>query len=334
MRVFELVERAMFGDRARRTAARDVDARARENAGRDAPLVIGALLKELRPKQWTKNLLLYAGVLFSLQLTEAQPAARARPGSSPFSLLSGVVYLLNDLTDVEADRRHPKKRLASDRLGRLPVPVAWAALLPILRRGRGAVVVARRRVRGSSPRSTCSRIWPTATGSSPTCSSTCSSSPADSVLRAIAGVELLRPVSPTTTISPWLLVCTFFGALFLALAKRRRELANAGAEAGERRRVLQNYTPEFLSGLLLVSAAASLMGYALYTIWPATVAKFKTEALLYTVPFVACGIFRYLYLVNVSEGSEDPSQVLLTDRPLAGCVLLYLLAVLIILYRA
>jgi len=153
------------------------------------------------------------------------------------------------------------------------------------------------------------------------------------VMRAIAGVELLQPVSPGTELSPWLLVCTFFGALFLGLAKRRREVVNAGGEAQQQREVLEHYSPALVEGLLLVSAATSLMGYALYTIWPATVAKFHTEALLYTVPFVAYGIFRYLYLVRVSESTEDPANVLLTDRPLAACVLLYLVAVLIILYR-
>jgi 4-hydroxybenzoate polyprenyltransferase len=152
------------------------------------------------------------------------------------------------------------------------------------------------------------------------------------VLRAIAGVEVLLPISPETALSPWLLVCTFFGALFLALSKRRRELANAGAAAFEQRGVLRRYTPELLDGLLLVSAASSLMSYALYTIWPSTVAKFGTEALLYTVLFVAYGIFRYLYLVKVSENAEDPSQVLLTDRPLGACVLLYVGAVVAILY--
>ena len=152
------------------------------------------------------------------------------------------------------------------------------------------------------------------------------------VLRAIAGVELLRPVSPGTELSPWLLVCTFFGALFLGLAKRRRELANAGEGAGRRRAVLVQYTPALLDGLLHVSAAASIVGYSLYTIWPETVDKFHTKALLYTVPFVTYGIFRYLYLVRASETSEDPSQVLLSDRPLQACVVLYVLAVILILY--
>jgi hypothetical protein len=139
-------------------------------------------------------------------------------------------------------------------------------------------------------------------------------------------------VEPNTELSPWLLVCTFFGALFLGLSKRRRELTNAGTGATQQRAVLQRYTPELLDGLLNVSASASLMGYALYTIWPGTVEKFKTEALLYTVPFVAYGLFRYFYLVRASETSEDPSMVLLTDRPLQATVLLYLGTVVWLLY--
>ena len=96
--------------------------------------------------------------------------------------------------------------------------------------------------------------------------------------------------------------------------------------------MLEHYTPELLHGLLLVSAAASLMSYALYTIWPGTVAKFGTEALLYTVPLVAYGIFRYLYLVGGTDRTEDPALVLLSDRPMAVCVLAYLAAVVAVLY--
>ncbi|HNX51742.1 MAG TPA: UbiA prenyltransferase family protein, partial [Thermoanaerobaculaceae bacterium] len=152
------------------------------------------------------------------------------------------------------------------------------------------------------------------------------------VLRAIAGVELLRPVAPATELSPWLLVCTFFGALFLGLGKRHRELVNAGGDAARQRAVLALYSPALLEGLLHISAAASIMGYALYTIWPDTVKKFNTHALLYTVPFVTYGIFRYLHVVRVSETAEDPSKVLLSDRPLLGCVLAYLVVVVVILY--
>jgi len=257
---------------------------------------------------------------------------RAAGGFVAFSLLSGAVYLINDLTDVEADRLHPIKRHRPIASGRLAAPAAWGALAPILITvvalcawlGSGFAWVAALYFASNIAYSYRLKsyvlidVFVIASGF---------------VLRAIGGVELLKPLSPSTSLSPWLLVCTFFGSLFLGLAKRRRELANAGVVAGRRRQVLDQYTPELLDGLLMVSAAASLMGYALYTIWPATVAKFRTEALLYTVPFVAYGIFRYLYLVRGTESSEDPSHMLLADRPLAGCVVLYVIAVVLILYH-
>jgi len=293
--------------------------------------LIGALIASLRPRQWTKNLLLFAGVLFSRQLGEPGLALRAAAGFLAFSLLSGAVYLLNDVRDLEEDRRHPVRRLRPIASGRLPVPAAWAALVPVL----GAMVAL---ARWLGPGFTAVAatylvvnlaytfflkkqvlidVFVIASGF---------------VMRAIAGVELLLPVSPGTEISPWLLMCTFFGALFLALGKRGRELSNAGEDAHSKRAVLEHYTPELVDGLLLVAAAASVMSYALYTIWPGTVAKFGTEHLLWTVPFVAYGIFRYLYVVWGARSSEDPSQVLLADRPLLACVLLYLGAVVLILY--
>lgn len=295
--------------------------------------MIGALIASLRPRQWTKNLLLFAGVLFSRQLGDPALALRAAAGFLAFSLLSGCVYLMNDVRDIEEDRRHPTRRLRPIASGRLPVRAAWIALVPVL-----ATVVALSAWLGPGfslvagiylvvnlaytfflKKQVLIDVFVIASGF---------------VLRAIAGVELLLPVSPGTELSPWLLMCTFFGALFLALGKRGRELSNAGEDAHTKRAVLEHYTPQLVDGLLLVAAAASVMSYSLYTIWPDTVAKFGTERLLWTVPLVAYGIFRYLYLAWSARSSEDPSQVLLTDRPLAACVLLYLAAVLLILYRA
>jgi 4-hydroxybenzoate polyprenyltransferase len=292
--------------------------------------VIGALVQELRPKQWTKNLLLFAGVLFARHAGDASLVGRAAVGFVAFSLLAGTVYLVNDLRDVEQDRLHPKKRHRPIASGRLSPGAARASAVVL-----AAIVVALSAWLGPQfsivvgayllmnlaytlwlRNQVLIDVFVIALGF---------------VLRAIAGVELLRPVAETE-LSPWLLVCTFFGALFLALAKRRRELANAGGDLTGRRPVLRQYTPELLQGLLLVSAAASIMSYALYTIWPDTVRKFNTHLLLYTVPFVTYGIFRYLYLVRDSEVTEDPSQVLLTDRPLLACVLLYLVAAVAILY--
>ena len=293
--------------------------------------MIGALLQALRPKQWTKNLLVFAGVIFSQHLTDPTLVMRAVVGFFAFSLLSGSVYMLNDLQDVEADRQHPKKRKRPIASGKLPVGVAWAAL-PLVAAAAAAlswwlgprfcVVLAIYLVSNvlysyRLKHQVILDVFLIAFGF---------------VLRAIAGVELLRPVSPETQLSPWLLVCTFFAALFLAVSKRRRELTNAGTQATEQRAVLQNYTPELLEMMLTVSAATTLMSYALYTIWPATVAKFGTESLLLTVPFVAYGVFRYIHLVRISELSEDPSQVLLSDRPIQITVLLFLAAVTWVLY--
>lgn len=293
--------------------------------------MIVALLETLRPRQWTKNLLLFAGVLFSRQIGDLDLVLRAVAGFFAFSLVASASYVWNDLRDLEADRQHPKKRLRPIASGRLPIGAARVAAPLVLAAGGllawrlgigfmgvlAGYLLLNLAYTGFLKRQVLLDVFAISIGF---------------VMRAIAGVELLLPVAPGTELSPWLLVCTFFGALFLALSKRRRELAGAGGHASRQREVLEAYTPELLDGLLMVSAAASLMGYALYTIWPGTVAKFGTEALLYTVPFVAYGIFRYLYLVGVSDRTEDPSQVLLTDRPLAICVMGYLAAVLIVLY--
>ncbi|MEQ1833595.1 MAG: decaprenyl-phosphate phosphoribosyltransferase [Candidatus Eisenbacteria bacterium] len=295
--------------------------------------MIGALIQALRPKQWTKNLLVFVGVVFAQQAGNPEFLKRAGAGFLAFSLLAGTVYMLNDLRDLEADRVHPKKRLRPIAAGKLPVGVAWAAV-PFLLAAVGVIA------------------WWLGAGFSAVLVAYLVSNVAYSfglkhhvildvfliatgfVLRAVAGVELLKPVAPLTQISPWLLVCTFFGALFLGVSKRSRERTNAGASASSQRAVLAAYSPELLDRMLTISAACTLMSYALYTIWPATVAKFHTEMLIVTVPVVAYGVFRYLHLVKVSETSEDPSQVLLTDRPIQAAVAAFLAIAVWILYRA
>jgi 4-hydroxybenzoate polyprenyltransferase len=292
-----------------------------------------ALLETLRPKQWTKNLLVFVGAVFSQHVGEPMVLTRAAAGFVAFSLLSGSVYLLNDIMDAGADRQHPRKRLRPIASGRLPVPAAWTAL-PLLWVAVAAIsawlggpfaIAAGVYLLGNILYSFWLKhhviidVFLIANGF---------------VLRAIGGVLLVRKVDPEVLMSPWLLVCTFFGALFLGVSKRRREMVNAGAGASEQRAVLRHYTPDLLDVMLTVSATCTLLAYALYSIWPATVAKFHTEALLYTVPFVAYGVFRYLYLVRVSETSEDPSAVLLSDRPIQATVVLYLATVVWVLYFA
>ncbi|HXS83973.1 MAG TPA: decaprenyl-phosphate phosphoribosyltransferase [Methylomirabilota bacterium] len=292
-----------------------------------------ALLLALRPKQWTKNLLLFAGVVFSQHARDPALLLRAVGGFVAFSLLASAVYVVNDLKDVDADRLHPKKRHRPIASGALSPAVAWtvvplllvavAALCSWL--GFGFLLVLAAYLASNVAYSFGMKhqvimdVFLIASGF---------------VLRAVAGVELLKPVAPETQLSAWLLVCTFFGALFLAVSKRRRELMNAGSLAPDQRAVLGTYTPELLDRMLTIAAACTLMSYALYTIWPATVAKFGTEALIVTVPVVAYGVFRYLHLVRVSEMSEDPSLVLLADRPIQLTVLVYVALSLWILYSA
>ena len=292
-----------------------------------------ALLQALRPKQWTKNLLVFAGIVFAQHASDPALLLRAAAGFVAFSLLASLVYIVNDLKDVEADRLHPKKRHRPIASGALSPVVAWT-IVPVLLLivaviaawlGFGFLLVLAAYLASNVAYSFGLKhqvildVFLIASGF---------------VLRAVAGVELLKPVAPETQLSAWLLVCTFFGALFLAVSKRRREQANAGTLASDQRAVLASYTPELLDRMLTITAACTLMSYALYTIWPATVAKFGTEALMVTVPVVAYGVFRYLHLVRVSEMSEDPSLVLLADRPIQLTVVTYVAITVWILYVA
>jgi 4-hydroxybenzoate polyprenyltransferase len=291
------------------------------------------LLQALRPKQWTKNLLVFAGVVFAQHASNLALLLRAAAGFVAFSLLASAVYIVNDLKDVEVDRLHPRKRHRPIASGALSPTVAWT-VVPILLvivaaisswLGFGFLLVLAAYLASNVAYSFGLKnqvildVFVIASGF---------------VLRAVAGVELLKPVEPETQLSAWLLMCTFFGALFLAVSKRRRELVNAGHLASDQRAVLATYTPELLDRMLTITSACTLMSYALYTIWPATVAKFGTEAMMVTVPVVAYGVFRYLHLVRVSETSEDPSLVLLSDRPIQLAVLAYVALTVWILYIA
>ncbi|HEV8479439.1 MAG TPA: decaprenyl-phosphate phosphoribosyltransferase [Candidatus Eisenbacteria bacterium] len=292
---------------------------------------LSALLRSIRPTQWTKNGLLFAGALFAHDLTDPRVALRSVLGFICFCMLSGAIYLANDLRDLEADRLHPVKRKRPIASGDLPPSWAWAALVII-------IVAA------------CALAW----FLGPTFSITAVafllinflynfqlkrlvlldviSISTGFVLRAIAGVELIRPLEPHVEISPWLLVCTFFLALFLGFGKRRQEIVVHQERAGEQRVVLKQYTVELLDMLNTLCAGTTLVAYAIYTIWPATVAKVGSEGLLYTVPFVAYGLFRYLWIVLLRVQGEDPSAVLIKDRPLLLNVVLWALVVALVLY--
>lgn len=288
---------------------------------------IRAVFSQMRVRQWTKNLVLFAGVVFSHRYTEGSELLRACAGFLSFSLLASAVYVLNDLKDVEKDRIHPKKRFRPIASGRISVQFARGLLACLLLAGLaigwglgigflaiGAIYFTLNVAYTLQLKNVVILdVMIIAMGF---------------VLRAVAGVELLES---RETISPWLLICTLFLALFLAVCKRRNERVLLADQAEGHRSTLQEYPPELIDQLVPVVTAATVISYATYTVSPQTVANFGTGALVYTIPFVVFGIFRYLYLVYRRQSGGSPSEVLLTDIPTLGNVLLWGLTVILIL---
>lgn len=292
---------------------------------------LAALLRAMRPVQWTKNGLLFAGALFSRAITNPDVAARGLAGFAAFCMLSGAVYLINDLRDLEVDRKHPAKRNRPLASGALSPGTAWIGIIVLLvaattisiALGPTFTITAAAYLLVNLLYSTWLKrvvlldVFVVAAGF---------------VLRAIAGVELIRPVIPDVALSPWLLVCTFFLALFLGFGKRRQEIVIHQDRAGDQRAVLRQYSVDLLNALTTACAAITLVSYAIYTIWPETVAKVHSEGLMFTIPFVAYGIFRYMWLVRFEDEGEDPSSVLVQDRPLLINVALWAVTVALVLF--
>jgi len=288
-----------------------------------------SLLLSLRPDQWTKNLLVFAPLIFAEtgKLFDPQSVISAVEAFLIFCVLSGVVYLLNDVVDRESDRQHPLKKRRPIASGAVSVSAALvtAAVLSVLAlvaafalsRGFGLVSVAYLALQvlysGPLKHLVIIDVLTLSLGF---------------VLRAVAGGVAINVV-----ISHWLFVCTILLALFIGLAKRRHELVLLGDDASRHRRILDEYSPYLLDQMIVVVAAATLIAYIFYTVSPETAAKFGTEWLGLTIPFPLYGIFRYLYLVHRREGGGSPSDLLLNDRPLLACVILWVVAVVLIIHR-
>ena len=285
------------------------------------------LLRSLRPAQWTKNLVVFAGLIFGKKLLDAAAVWDAIAAFVIFCALSGVVYLVNDLADRESDRRHSLKARRPIASGALPVKVATGAALAIgaaalaaaylVGLGFAAVaaayVVLQMLYSGPLKHIIIIDVLTIAIGF---------------VLRAAGGA-----VAVHVQMSHWLFVCTILLALFLALAKRRHEIVLLAGGATRHRPILGEYTAYLLDQMIGVVTASTLIAYVFYTISPETQAKFGTPWLGLTIPFPLYGIFRYLYLVHQREGGGSPADLLLTDRPLLACVALWALAVALIIYR-
>lgn len=295
--------------------------------------MIRDLIVEARPWQYSKNLILFAGLVFAHHLMEPAYLQRTVLAFLAFCLLSSVIYVINDLVDLDRDRVHPRKKnrpLASGRLSR-GVGIAWAAVL--LAGAGGLVYALGRDFLGISV------IFLLLNGAYTFLLKEVVVLDVMAIalsfeVRAIAGVEALKALDPSIVISPWLLVCTLFLALFLGFGKRRHELTLLAGEAGSHRPTLHEYSERFLDMLIGIVAAGALLSYTIYTVAPDTVEKFHTTQLVYTVPFVVYGIFRYLFLVFEKKVGGAPSEVLLTDVPLIATLLGWAALVVWIVYLA
>jgi 4-hydroxybenzoate polyprenyltransferase len=287
-----------------------------------------ALLASLRPHQWTKNLVVFAALPLSIHLFDARSVVRSTAAFLLFCALSGAVYLVNDIADVERDRLHPRKRHRPIASGQLATRSAWAAAVLL---GLGSLALA-----------LALDLW-FATAAlvylllnllysfwlKEVLIVDAISVSLGFVLRAVAGALVIR-----APIGDWLLICTMLLALFLTLCKRRHELTSLSANASHHRRILSEYSPYLLDQMIAVVTASCVTAYAFGTTAQETVEKYHTHRLSWTLPFVLYGIFRYLYLVHRKEQGGSPTDILLTDRPLLIDVFLWGLAIILIVYTA
>ncbi|HOY66720.1 MAG TPA: decaprenyl-phosphate phosphoribosyltransferase [Candidatus Ozemobacteraceae bacterium] len=291
------------------------------------------LIKCMRPRQWTKNLILFAGLLFSEKGLLFQPAAWlwATVGFFLFCLLSGAVYLINDLVDVERDRRHPEKRLRPIPAGLVTVGQARLAIFLLLVTTIGcAAAISNLFAVSAVAYFLLNLAYSLKLKQLVLLDVLCIA--IGFVLRAQAGVGVLRPIEPGIYMSHWLLLCTLMLALFLALAKRRQEIMLLSEGADLHRVSLADYTPGFIDQMIAIVSATTVVSYALYTVSTETVAKFGTDGLVLTVPVVVYGIFRYLYLIHLRKLGDNPSELLLADHPLQITILIWAAAVALIIH--
>ena len=285
-----------------------------------------ALVIATRPKQWTKNLTIYLALFFTVN--EAWDpndvgeflsfASNTTLAFVIFSALTGAVYLFNDIFDIERDRRHAKKRSRPIASGRLSISTAWTGLAILAPTGLasaflleplfGVVALAYVTIMAAYTLLLKDLVLLDVFAIS-----------AGFVLRVVAGAAVLE-----VPISNWLYICTGLGALFIALSKRRSELAISGEHAGSQRGTLKRYTLDVLNQSITVVATGVLLAYSLYTFTAPNLPD--NHAMMVTIPFVVFGVVRYMYLVRARNMGESPEDILITDAPLVTSIVLWLAA--------
>lgn len=287
--------------------------------------MLTALLKTMRPRQWTKNIFVFAALVFDKQLLNTDSFLRTLAGFALFCLISSSVYIFNDLADVEADRKHPEKKNRPIASGKLSVHAARIAgivlvlvtfgLAYLLAPGFEAVVVVYFLINLAYSKwlkhIPIVDVLIIASGF---------------VLRVHAGVTLIS----VERFSPWLYVVMTLLSLFLGFGKRRAELALLAHGAGSHRKVLDGYTLPLLDQYIMIVSGTTIVAYSLYTFSAPNVPE--NNSMMLTIPFVVYTIFRYLYLIQVKHAGGAPEEILLSDRPFQIAMILWGAAVLAIFY--
>lgn len=283
------------------------------------------LLKTMRPKQWAKNVFVFAGLFFDGKLLNLKSVALSVAAFAVFCCVSSAIYLVNDLADIEQDRLHPKKRfrpLAAGTLKQSTARIAAVVLLVVALAGSlaisttFAIVVALYAVimllySLRLKHVVIIDVLIVAAGF---------------VLRVWGGAVVVQ----VARFSPWLYVCTTLLALFIAVSKRRNELITLGEDAGDHRAVLNGYTLDYIDTLTSIIISTTLAAYSFYTFSAPNLPD--NHAMMLTIPFVLYGLMRYMYLVYVKEMGGAPEEIALSDRPLIICIILWMLTAGIVIY--
>jgi 4-hydroxybenzoate polyprenyltransferase len=284
------------------------------------------LLVEIRPKEWTKNLLVFSGLIFSRSLFDRYNLLVSLGGFAAFCLVSSGVYIFNDLCDINEDKNHPiksKRPLAS---GILNPNFARVAMILLFLSAVGLSLSL------SYPFAFIIAIYLTlnlgySLGLKNAVILDVLIISSGFVIRAVAGALVLQ-----VEVSAWLVLCTSMVALLVGFGKRRHELVLLEENAGSHRASLNDYSLQFLDSMMTICGGAAVVCYALYTMSDETISRFQTRNLLITLPFVIYGVFRYLFLIHKRKEGGDPVQLLFRDRPTLLNILLWIVAVCLVIY--
>ncbi len=285
-----------------------------------------AVIKSLRIQQWTKNFFVFAPLIFSQNVLNWPMLTKTVLAFVLFCLLSGAAYILNDIRDLDEDKLHPVKSRRPLASGKLEKKHALFACISLVLSGlAGAYIldayffivllayfILQIAYSNWLKHVVILDVFLIASGY---------------FLRVVAGGLVID-----VQISPWLSICTILIALFLALCKRRHELVLLEKNAANHRPILKEYTPQLLDQMIAVVTASTVVSYCLYTVSSETIAKFGTKNLLFTVPFVLYGIFRYLYLVHQKDEGGSPEALIIKDKPLLVDLFLWIVTAMLILY--